>query len=158
MNGDHLQQGISGRQPPPHHGLSGDQRSKTGSDCSQPGSSPPPASPASKLPTAPSHPSRVCSCLVSLHSRSSTPTRRLPTDDSDLSHLQQGFALLVLIFAVKLDVQFLNQFSRLLFLEVHDCIENLERQQQLRNAASDPVRSSSTNASEENLCSCSSPS
>lgn len=38
VNSDHLQQGISGRQPPPHHGLSRDQRSKTQSDCSQPGS------------------------------------------------------------------------------------------------------------------------
>lgn len=38
VNGDHLQQGISGRQPPPHHGLSRDQGSKSRADCSQPAS------------------------------------------------------------------------------------------------------------------------
>lgn len=114
VNGDHLQQGISGRQPPPHHGLSREQ-SETRADCSQPAQ----------------HPSRACSCLVvNLHSQSSTTTHLLPTDNSAQSHLQKGFALLVLIFTVKLDVQFFNQFSRLLFLEVHDCIENLEQQQQ----------------------------
>lgn len=85
VNGDHLQQGISGRQPPPHHGLSREQ-SETRADCSQPAQ----------------HPSRACSCLVvNLHSQSSTTTqpnltfrRGLPSLSlSSLSSLMSSFSI-----------------------------------------------------------------
>lgn len=124
MNGDHLQQGISGRQPPPHHSLSREQRVRARQAARSPAVSPAFLAPLSVTSSTflPKQGLQLQSKFTQLDQPNSSP---LLMEDSDQSHLQQGFALLVLIFAVKLDVEFLNQFGCLLFLEGHDRIEHL---------------------------------